>query len=182
MTRQFGAGIAPSVDGLAIALVERLGVRWYFLWSDTVVFQGSESMVQRAELAAASWKKLRALWSGRGPFAWLAVLEPWGILSGTGQDNKSTTEGRRLALLVGQVLGWAIEQAAEPVLFEPGEIRRGLGAQAESDGHRLRACIGAMVSGVPKNIDARTAEAIATAVMGGRAYMSPPVLVRSKRL
>jgi hypothetical protein len=177
-----GIGIVAEVNEIAMACVLRDAARWRFQRAIRCALSSKDSIAARFKRAREAWLEMEIRVKYVSPASWFAIKDPWGLVAGGTRDSAATVEGRRQTLMVGQAIEWAIEEGIEPVLFEPGEIRRGLGAQVDSDGRRLAACAAAMVSDCPEHLSLNEAAAVATAVMGGRHYLGPAALLKGKRL
>lgn len=169
-----GYGVAFTLEELAIVEITRSGVRWKFSRASRVHF-GTSSIGERVKRTAAAVQQMLP-----SLVSWIAIRDPWGLVSGSGRSE--TKDVRRLVLCTGQLMQCAIFAGVEPVLFEPGEIRRGLGVSEESDIRRLGACVRAMVLECPAEMSGIEVEATATAVMGGRHAMAPAALTKGKAL
>lgn len=176
-----GVGVAISVEAAAVAVVRRSGTAWVY---ENAVCEGLPSVS-----IFAACKRLthifRVLSPGRvdgAGFEWIAVRDPWGLVSGAGAGNKTNQDSRRMVLLVGHVVGWAMAFNVTPVLFESGELRRGFGIAVDADTRWLDACLNGMVHGYERNLPALSVEAVATAVMGGKHRLAPAALVKDKRI
>lgn len=177
-----GIGIVAEVNEIAMACVLRDGARWRFHRSGRRALSLGDSIAARFKRAHDAWYDFETRVKYVLRADWFAIKDPWGLVAGGARDNAATVDSRRQTLMVGQAIEWAIGEGIEPVLFEPGEIKRGLGAQVDSDGRRLAACVGAMVTDCPSDISLNEAAAVATAVMGGRHYLGPAVLLKGKKL
>ena len=175
-----GVGVAISVEAAALAVVRRHGATWVYDESEYTSFPPGEGIVASCRRVSDLWPVL-SLDLGRET-KWLAVRDPWGLVSGSGAGNKTNRDSRRILLLVGHVLGWAMASNVTPVLFESGELRRGFGIAVDADTRRLDACLNGMVHGYERDLPALSVEAVATAVMGGRHAMAPAALVKDKRI
>jgi hypothetical protein len=172
--RTGGIGVHIDLERVSFAMVERVGVRWkVFHWNSSPL-SANASLGHRALETNECLEKIDERphpW----PISWFAIREPWGILVGSGRQNKSDRDGRRLAVLFGQVMAWSVQRGCEPVLFEPSEICRGFGAP-EAEFARLRRCATEMIDAPWREADDGQVWAATTAVMGGRSQFVPEAL------